>query len=109
MAGSNKYHEVNSTTAGILKAHQLLTERAIVLAESFQEGDREVPIKIQNILVQLQTSLDIRFQVSRDIHEVLAKLWDVVDSEDLDGILGVAEVLRTHLSTLKSLQGIHEK
>ena len=103
------YKEVNAKTAGRLKSHQLLIERAMLLCTQVSEG--VVPlaqnrVKIQNILSQLQLALNISQKEAQNLHKVFAILWDAVDQEDDTAVFFVRDVLETHLVTMKKLQGL---
>lgn len=105
------YNEVNVRTAGRLKSHQLLLERSSFLCKQVAEG--EVPlsqnkIKIQNIISQLQASLNIGMSTARELHKVFSILWDTLDTNDEEAVFYVKDILDTHLHTIKVLQGLEK-
>ena len=106
------YKEVNAKTAGRLKSHQLLIERAMLLCAQISGG--VVPlaqnrIKVQNILSQLQLALNISQPEARELHKVFSILWDAMSSEDENVAFYVRDILETHLVTIKNLQGLEIK
>ncbi len=99
------YHNVNLQTAGKLKGHQLLVEKALVLIAEFKEGDVERQVHIQNIIAQLQLGLNLDISSARELHKSLAYLWDAVESGELINVLRTGQILSKHKETLDALQG----
>lgn len=66
-------------TAGKLKSHQMLLERALLLLRSAREGDLQSRDRIQDIVAHLQSSLDLRYPAAKDLFVVYGHLWDALE------------------------------
>ena len=74
-------------TAGKLKSHQMLLEKALLLMHSIRTGDLKKRDQVQNIVAYLQSSLDLQYEQAKDLFIVYGHLWDALEtatSESLD-------------------------
>jgi len=67
-------------TAGKLKSHQMLLEKAILLMHSIKTGDLEKRNQAQNIVAYLQSSLDIQFEEAQSLFIIYGYLWDALEA-----------------------------
>jgi flagellin-specific chaperone FliS len=67
-------------TAGKLKSHQMLIERALLLLHDARAGNLEARDKIQNIISYLQSSLSLRFEQARALFVVYGHAWDALET-----------------------------
>jgi len=66
-------------TAGKLKSHQMLLEKAMLLMHSIKTGDMEKRNKAQNIVAYLQSSLDIQYEEAQSLFIIYGYLWDALE------------------------------
>jgi hypothetical protein len=74
-------------TAGKLKSHQMLLEKALLLMYAVRTGDLAKRDQIQNIVAYLQSSLDLQYEQAQDLFIVYGHLWDALEAavpESLD-------------------------
>jgi len=67
-------------TAGKLKSHQMLLEKALLLMHAIKTGDLEKRNQAQNIVAYLQSSLDIQFEEAQSLFIIYAYLWDALEA-----------------------------
>lgn len=67
-------------TAGKLKSHQMLLEKALLLMHSIRAGDLEKRDQAQNIVAYLQASLDLQFEEAQNLFIVYGHLWDALEA-----------------------------
>jgi flagellin-specific chaperone FliS len=67
-------------TAGKLKSHQMLLEKAILLIHSIKLGDLKKRNKAQNIVAYLQSSLDIEYEEAQSLFIIYGYLWDALEA-----------------------------
>ena len=103
---SERYQEANVKTAGVLKSWLLLLEKANQLLGLLDEGNGEAKIPLQNILVQLQTSLNLKEVSARDWHKSISIMWDTVELGDPSLYPKVQTLLGTMYSTMQELQTV---
>lgn len=97
------YATTNVQTAGILKSYILLLDKAILLLKHPDCHLDPVRSRIQNILVQIQISLNLDQDLALTIHKGLAHLWDALETgnpELQDGIESSLKTLRETIITL---------
>jgi hypothetical protein len=66
-------------TAGKLKSHQMLLEKALLLMYAVRTGDLAKRDQIQNIVAYLQSSLDLQYEQAQDLFIVYGHLWDALE------------------------------
>jgi len=66
-------------TAGKLKSHQMLLEKALLLMHAVKAGDMNKRDQAQNIVAYLQASLDLEFEEARNLFIVYGHLWDALE------------------------------
>jgi flagellin-specific chaperone FliS len=79
-------------TAGKLKSHQMLLERALLFMHAIRMGDLEKRNQTQNIVAYLQSSLDLEYEQAQDLFIVYGHLWDALEAA-LPETLDLAEEL----------------
>jgi flagellin-specific chaperone FliS len=67
-------------TAGKLKSHQMLLEKAILLMHSIKTGNLEKRNQAQNIVAYLQSSLDIQYEEAQSLFIIYGYLWDALET-----------------------------
>ncbi|MDR2732315.1 MAG: flagellar protein FliS [Fibromonadaceae bacterium] len=67
-------------TAGRLKSHQMLLEKALLLMHSIRAGDMERRDQAQNIVAYLQASLDVEYEEAQSLFIVYGHLWDALEA-----------------------------
>ncbi len=77
---SDEYRRTDIMTAGSLKSFEKLLDKAVSLMSAYTEGDVESQNKIQNILSQVQSSLNIAREPAQEIFASIAPLWDAVET-----------------------------
>ncbi|MGL1933461.1 MAG: hypothetical protein OCD01_00500 [Fibrobacterales bacterium] len=100
-----EYRKSDIMTAGSLKSYEKLLDRAVVLMKSFKEGDGESQIQIQNILSQVQSSLNLKQEPAQLLFASIAPIWDVVETGDrelIDKASSSVEYLRETVRLLMS-------
>ena len=76
---SRSYAQTSAATAGHLKAHQLLLERAILLVRIARTGDEKARNRAQDIVAQVQSSLNLEFIGAQQLFQVLGYVWDALE------------------------------
>jgi hypothetical protein len=89
---AEKYRRARILTAGRMRLFGLILDRAVLLLSTEQAGHPAVRVHIQNLLVQLQNSLQLNDPAARDLHHVFAILWDQLEWDDP---VGLSRVLTT--------------
>jgi len=67
-------------TAGKLKSHQMLLEKAMLLMHAIKAGDLERRNQAQNIVAYLQSSLDIEYEEAQSLFIIYGYLWDALEA-----------------------------
>jgi len=67
-------------TAGKLKSHQMLLERALLLLHAARAGDLKSRDRMQDIVAHLQSSLDLRLETAQRLFVVYGHLWDGLEA-----------------------------
>jgi hypothetical protein len=78
----DEYRRCDIMTAGSLKSYEKLLDKAVVLMKSYSEGDAEAQARIQNILSQVQSSLNVKHEPAQLLFASIAPLWDAVETGD---------------------------
>jgi len=81
-------------TAGKLKSHQMLMEKALLLMHSVRAGDLKNRNHVQNIIAYLQSSLDIQYEQAQDLFVVYGHLWDALEAATPESLTLADELLR---------------
>jgi flagellin-specific chaperone FliS len=81
-------------TAGKLKSHQMLLEKAILLMHSIKTGDLEKRDRAQNIVAYLQSSLDIQYEEAQSLFIIYGYLWDALEASTPESLELAEELLR---------------
>ena len=81
-------------TAGKLKSHQMLLEKAILLMHSIKTGDLEKRDRAQNIVAYLQSSLDIQYEEAQSLFIIYGYLWDALEAATPESLELAEELLR---------------
>jgi len=81
-------------TAGKLKSHQMLLEKAILLMHSIKTGDLEKRNRAQNIVAYLQSSLDIQYEEAQSLFIIYGYLWDALEAATSESLELAEELLR---------------
>ncbi len=76
---SRAYAHISAVTAGHLKSHQILLERTFVLMRRVRKGDLEARNRIQDIIAQLQSSLELRYDAAQNLFKVFGHTWDALE------------------------------
>jgi len=66
-------------TAGKLKSHQMLLEKALLLMYAVRAGDMEKRNQVQNIVAYLQSSLDLQYEEAQSLFITYGHLWDALE------------------------------
>ena len=66
-------------TAGHLKEYQLLLEKAILLIRQARQGNLAARDHAQDIVAQVQNSLNIEQSPAQRLFEVLGYVWDALE------------------------------
>lgn len=82
-------------TAGKLKSHQMLLERALLLLHGARAGDRKSRDRIQDIVAHLQSSLDLRFAPAQELFKVYGHLWDGLEAATPEAFDRCEKILRS--------------
>jgi flagellin-specific chaperone FliS len=67
-------------TAGKLKSHQMLLEKALLLMHAVKTGDMQKRNQAQNIVAYLQSSLDLEFEQAQSLFITYGHLWDALEA-----------------------------
>jgi len=67
-------------TAGKLKSHQMLLEKALLLMYAIRAGDLKKRDQAQNIVAYLQSSLDLQYEEAQSLFIVYGHLWDALEA-----------------------------
>jgi len=67
-------------TAGKLKSHQMLLEKALLLMYAVRAGDLKKRDQVQNIVAYLQSSLDLQYEQAQNLFIVYGHLWDALEA-----------------------------
>jgi len=67
-------------TAGKLKSHQMLLEKALLLMYAIRAGDLKKRDQAQNIVAYLQSSLDLQYEQAQNLFIVYGHLWDALEA-----------------------------
>jgi len=81
-------------TAGKLKSHQMLLEKALLLMYSIKTGDLERRNQAQNIVAYLQSSLDIQYEEAQSLFIIYGYLWDALEAATPESLELAEELLR---------------
>jgi flagellin-specific chaperone FliS len=81
-------------TAGRLKSHQMLLEKALLLMHAVKAGDLEKRDHAQNIIAYLQASLDIDYEEAQELFIVYGYLWDALEVATPETLNLAEELLR---------------
>jgi len=81
-------------TAGKLKSHQMLLEKALLLMHSIKAGDLEKRNQAQNIAAYLQSSLDIQYEEAQSLFIIYAYLWDALEAATPESFELAEDLLR---------------
>ena len=81
-------------TAGKLKSHQMLLEKAILLMHAIKTGDLEKRDRAQNIVAYLQSSLDIQYEEAQSLFIIYGYLWDALEAATPESLELAEELLR---------------
>jgi len=81
-------------TAGKLKSHQMLLEKAILLMHAIKTGDLEKRNQAQNIVAYLQSSLDIQYEEAQSLFIIYGYLWDALEAATPESLELAEELLR---------------
>jgi len=81
-------------TAGKLKSHQMLLEKAILLMHSIKTGDLEKRNRAQNIVAYLQSSLDIQYEEAQSLFIIYGYLWDALEAATPKSLEVAEDLLR---------------
>jgi len=81
-------------TAGKLKSHQMLLEKAMLLMYSIKLGDLEKRNQAQNIVAYLQSSLDIQYEEAQSLFIIYGYLWDALEVATPKSLELAEELLR---------------
>jgi flagellin-specific chaperone FliS len=81
-------------TAGKLKSHQMLLEKAILLMHSIRAGDLERRNQAQNIVAYLQSSLDIQYEEAQSLFIIYGYLWDALETASPESLELAEELFR---------------
>ena len=66
-------------TAGHLKQYQLLLERAILHIQRARKGDLKSRNRAQDIVAQIQSSLNLELESACQLFEVMGYTWDALE------------------------------
>jgi len=66
-------------TAGRLKSHQMLLEKAMLLMHAVRMGDLKKRDQMQNIVAYLQSSLDLQYDEAQNLFIVYGYVWDALE------------------------------
>jgi len=81
-------------TAGKLKSHQMLLEKALLLMHAIKTGDLKKRDQAQNIIAYLQASLDVELEEARNLFVVYGHLWDALEVSTPETLNLAEEFLR---------------
>jgi len=81
-------------TAGKLKSHQMLLEKALLLMYAIKTGDLERRNQAQNIVAYLQSSLDIQYEEAQSLFIIYGYLWDALEAATPESLELAEELLR---------------
>lgn len=81
-------------TAGKLKSHQMLLEKALLLMYSIRAGDLKKRDNAQNIVAYLQASLDVEYVEAQSLFVVYGHLWDALEASTPESLNVAEELLR---------------
>lgn len=81
-------------TAGKLKSHQMLLEKALLLMHSIRAGDLKKRDQVQNIVAYLQSSLDLQYEEAHNLFIVYGHLWDALEAATPETLDIAEEFLR---------------
>jgi len=81
-------------TAGKLKSHQMLLEKALLLMHAIKIGDLNKRDQAQNIVAYLQASLDVEFEEAQNLFVVYGHLWDALETNTPETLNLAEEFLR---------------
>ena len=82
-------------TAGKLKSHQMLLERALFLMRAARSGDLKSRDQIQNIVAHLQSSLDLRVPTAQQLFVIYGHLWDGLEAASPESFERCESMLRS--------------
>ena len=81
-------------TAGKLKSHQMLLEKALLLMHAIRGGDLKKRDQAQNIISYLQASLDLQLEEAQNLFVVYGYLWDALEKASPESLDIAEEFLR---------------
>jgi flagellin-specific chaperone FliS len=81
-------------TAGKLKSHQMLLEKALLLMHTARAGDMEKRNQMQNIVAYLQSSLDLQYEEAQSLFIVYGHLWDALETASAENFDLAENLLR---------------
>ncbi len=90
-------------TASRLQSWQHMVTAAVHLMEPW-DGDLPTRNRVQNMLVVLQQSLDLRGAPARQVHGLLARVWDLLETGEVETVRASAKPLRHLLGTIEMLR-----
>lgn len=99
--GARVYRKTQIATAGKIKAYLMLLDKGILLLSG--PLDRNVLNEAQNILAQMQSSLDTQYRPAQELYLALGHLWDLLETEDGSTIPEIVGVLLDLRETLKQV------
>ncbi len=67
-------------TAGKLKSHQILLERALRLLQLARAGDMAARDRTQDIVAHLQSSLELRSEPAQSLFIIYGHIWDALEA-----------------------------
>jgi len=79
LEASRIYAHSTVMTAGHLKSYQLLLEKALVLLRSARKGDVRARDRVQDIVAQVQNSLNLEYEPAQHLYEVMGYVWDALE------------------------------
>jgi flagellin-specific chaperone FliS len=81
-------------TAGKLKSHQMLLEKAMLLMHAIKIGDLKKRDQAQNIVAYLQSSLDLQYEEAQSLFIIYGYLWDALEAATPESLELAEEFLR---------------
>ncbi|HSQ41788.1 MAG TPA: flagellar protein FliS [Fibrobacteraceae bacterium] len=91
-------------TASDLKSHQMLLERALLLLAHARNGDLQSRNRAQDIVSQLQNSLNLAHAPARKLFEVFGYIWDALEWKEASYLDRAEDMLRQMLDLVVRVQ-----
>lgn len=79
---ADHYHKNHILTSSKLKGYTMLLERSLTYFSEYEAGNRGCIVKIQNILSQVQSSLNPQYEEAGQLFIAIAHLWDALETGD---------------------------